>query len=190
MNFFVLLDPSSAQGIAYSDIASFHLAPSAADALAPLTRDYPNLSLIDLNALLDRIRDIIARVGTAVTAVLGFSLAAGILVLFAALAATAHERRFEAALLRTLGANRRQLVQAVLAEFAVVGLLAGVIAALGAGGAGMWLARSVFRISSYVPPLLALTMSIVAGAILVALAGLAGTRRMTRASPLLVLRRA
>ncbi len=189
VNFFLLLDPASAQGIAYSDIASFHLQPSSADALAPLTRDYPNLSLIDLNALLDRIRDIIARVGTAVTAVLGFSLAAGILVLFAALAATADERRFEAALLRTLGANRRQLVQAVLAEFAVVGLLAGVIAALGAGGAGMWLARGVFRISSYVPPLLALTVSIVAGAFLVALAGLAGTRRITRASPLLVLRR-
>ena len=190
VNFFLLLDPSSAQGIAYSDIASFHLAPSAADALAPLTRDYPNLSLIDLNALLDRIRDIIARVGTAVTAVLAFSLAAGILVLFAALAATADERRFEAALLRTLGANRRQLVQAVLAEFAVVGLLAGLIAALGAGGAGFWLARSVFRISSYVPPLFALAVSVVAGAALVALAGLAGTRRITRTSPLLVLRRA
>lgn len=190
VNFFLLLDPASAQGIAYSDIASFHLAPSSADALAPLTRDYPNLSLIDLNALLDRIRDIIARVAMAVTAVLAFSLAAGILVLFAALAATADERRFEAALLRTLGANRRQLVQAVLAEFAVVGLLAGVIAALGAGGAGFWLARSVFRISSYVPPLLALTVSIAAGAILVALAGLAGTRRITRSSPLLVLRRA
>ncbi|MEP6484399.1 MAG: FtsX-like permease family protein [Rudaea sp.] len=190
VNFFVLLDPASAQGISYSDIASFHLPAVSADALAPLTRDYPNLSLIDLNALIDRIRDIIARVGSAVMAVLGFSLAAGILVLFAALAATADERRFESALLRTLGANRRQLAQAVLAEFTVVGLLAGVIAALGAGGAGTWLARSVFRISTYLPPLMPLTLSIIAAAILVALAGLAGTRRITRASPLLVLRRA
>jgi putative ABC transport system permease protein len=190
VNFFLLLDPASAHDVAYSDIASFHLATASADALAPLTRDYPNLSLIDLNALLDRIRDIITRVGSAVTAVLGFSLAAGILVLFAALAATADERRFEAALLRTLGANRAQLAQAVLAEFAVVGLLAGVIAALGAGGAGTWLARSVFRIASYTPPFAALTVSIVAGALLVAIAGFAGTRRITRASPLLVLRRA
>ena len=118
------------------------------------------------------------------------SLAAGILVLFAALAATADERRFESALLRTLGAHRGQLVQAVLAEFAVVGLLAGIIAAVGAGGAGMWMARSVFRISSYVPPLGMLGVSIVGGAVLVALAGLAGTRRLTRSSPLLVLRRA
>jgi len=190
VNFFLLLDPSSAQGISYSDIASFHLPPGSTEALATLSRDYPNLSMIDLNALLDRIRDIITRIGTAVTAVLGFSLAAGILVLFAALAATADERRFESALLRTLGAHRGQLVQAVLAEFAVVGLLAGVIAAVGAGGAGTWMARSVFRISSYVPPLTALAISIVAGAALVALAGLAGTRRLTRSSPLLVLRRA
>jgi len=190
VNFFLLLDPSSAQGIPYSDIASFHLPTGSTNALAALSRDYPNLSMIDLNALLDRIRDIITRIGTAVTAVLGFSLAAGILVLFAALAATADERRFESALLRTLGAHRGQLVQAVLAEFAVVGLLAGVIAAVGAGGAGTWMARSVFRISSYLPPLTALAVSIVAGAALVALAGLAGTRRLTRSSPLLVLRRA
>jgi putative ABC transport system permease protein len=190
VNFFLLLDPASAQGISYSDIASFHLPPNSTTALATLSRDYPNLSLIDLNALLDRIRDIIARVGTAVTAVLGFSLAAGILVLFAALAATADERRFESALLRTLGAHRGQLVQAVLAEFAVVGLLAGLIAALGAGGAGMWMARGVFRIGSYVPPLSSLAAAVIAGAVLVAMAGLAGTRRITRTSPLLVLRRA
>jgi putative ABC transport system permease protein len=190
VNFFLLLDPDSARGIPYSDIASLHLPPNSTDALATLTHDYPNLSLIDLNGLLDRIRDIITRVGTAVTAVLGFSLAAGILVLFAALAATADERRFESALLRTLGAHRGQLMQAVLAEFAVVGLLAGIIAAVGAGAAGTWLARSVFRISAYVPPLSALALSIIAGAVLVALAGLAGTRRITRTSPLLVLRRA
>ncbi len=190
VNFFLLLDPASAHDVAYSDIASFDLASASADALAPLTHDYPSLSLIDLTALLDRIRDIITRVVSAVTAVLGFSRAAGILVLFAALAATADERRFESALLRTLGANRGQLAQAVLAEFAVVGLLAGLIAALGAGGAGTWLARSVFRISSYTPPFGALTVSIVAGALLVAVAGFAGTRRITRASPLLVLRRA
>jgi putative ABC transport system permease protein len=190
VNFFLLLDPQSAQGISYSDIASFHLPPDSTNALSLLSRDYPNVSMIDLNALLDRIRDIIARVGTAVTAVLAFSLAAGILVLFAALAATADERRFESALLRTLGAHRGQLVQAVLAEFAVVGLLAGIIAAVGAGAAGMWLARSVFRISAYVPPMPALAVSIIAGALLVALAGLAGTRKLTRTSPLLVLRRA
>ena len=57
VNFFLLLDPQSAQGIAYSDIASFHLPPGSTNALASLSHDYPNLSMIDLNALLDRMLD-------------------------------------------------------------------------------------------------------------------------------------
>lgn len=188
-NFFLLLDPVSAQGLAYSDIASFHLPSQASDNLAALTRDYPNLSLIDLNALLDRVRDIIGKVSRAVTAVLSFSLAAGLLVLIAALAASAEERRFESALLRTLGADNRQLAAAVLGEFTVVGFLASLIAAVGAGLAGVWLASSIFRVT-YVPPLVSLSLSVLAATILVAVAGWLGTRRIARTSPLLVLRRA
>jgi putative ABC transport system permease protein len=190
VNFFLLLDTVTAQGLAHSDVASFHFPPSATEGLAALTRDYPNLSLIDLNALLDRVRDIIGQVSKAVTAVLGFSLAAGLLVLIAALAASADERRFESALLRTFGADRRQLAAAILGEFALVGLLAGTIAAAGAGLAGLWLAREVFRIASYVPPLPALVLSVLAAGLLIALAGLARTRRIARVSPLLVLRKA
>ena len=190
VNFFLLLDPVSAQGLPYSNVASFHLpAATSAEALASLTRNLPNLSMIDLNSLLDRVRDIIERVSRAVTSVLGFSLAAGLLVLFAALAASADERRFESALLRTLGADRRQLTQAVLGEFALLGVLAGSIAALGSALAGVWLAHRVFRVA-YVPPFAALGVSALASATLVALAGWLGTRRIARASPLLVLRRA
>jgi putative ABC transport system permease protein len=135
------------------------------------------------------VRDIISRVSRAVTSVLGFSLAAGLLVLIAALAATADERRFESALLRTLGANRRQLTQAVLGEFVLLGMLAGAIAALGSALAGVWLAHRVFHVT-YLPPLGALALSALAATALVAFAGWLGTRRIARASPLLVLRRA
>ncbi|MDR3388256.1 MAG: FtsX-like permease family protein [Rudaea sp.] len=190
VNFFLLLDPVSARGLAYSDVASFHFSPASTQGLAALTRDYPNLSLIDLNALLDRVRDIIGQVSNAVTAVLGFSLAAGLLVLIAALAASADERRFEAALLRTFGADKRQLAAAVLGEFALIGALSGTIAAVGSGLAGVWLARQVFRIATYVPPMPALVLSVLVSGLLIALAGLLGTRRISRASPLLVLRRA
>ena len=190
VNFFVLIDPTSAQGLPYSDVASFHLPPGAADTLAPLTHDYPNLSLIDLNALLDRVREIIAKVSAAATSVLFFSLAAGLLVLIAALASSAEERRFESALLRTLGADRRQLRAAVLGEFSAVGIIAALIAAFGAGGAGLWLARSIFRIGHYLPPFSELLLATLLAATLVAVAGLVGTRRIARASPLLVLRRA
>jgi putative ABC transport system permease protein len=188
-NFFLMLDPASGESLPHSYVASFHLDAAAAGALAGLSRDYPNVSLIDLNAILDRVRDIIGRVSRAVAWVLGFSLAAGVLVLLAALASTADERRFETALLRTLGAHARQLNIAVLAEFAVLGLLAGVIAVAGAGALGSVLARQVFRMRDYVPPLDALALVVLGAALVVALAGWVGTLRIARTSPMAVLRR-
>jgi putative ABC transport system permease protein len=186
VNFFMMLDPAHGEALPHSLVSSFHVPP--ATRLSSLSRAMPNLSLIDVNAILDRVRDIIGRVSSAVTWVLGFSLAAGILVLLAALAATAEERRFEVALLRTLGANSRQLTAAVLGEFAVLGLLAGLVAAGGAAGTGMALARNVFRMSDYWPPAGSLALVSIASALVVMLAGLAGTRRIARTPPMQVLR--
>lgn len=188
VNFFVLLDPVSAHDLPHSYLASAYVPPARAAELGALARDLPNLSLIDLRALIDRVRDITDRVGRAVAWVLGFSLAAGLLVLSASLAVTSDERRGEAALLRTLGARRSQLDAAVLGEFALLGLLAAAVAAIGAGGGGTWLARAVFHID-YLPPFGSLALAGVAAAGLVALAGWLGTRSVSRASPLLVLRR-
>src|SRR5690606_3133995 len=161
------LDPASGQDLPHGYIASFHLGGDASAALAALSRDFPNVSLIDLNAILDRVRDIAQRVGDAVTWVLGFSLAAGLLVLLAALAASADERRFEAALLRCLGAHRSQISAAVLAEFAALGVLAGAIAVVAAGAIGVALARGVFELPGYLPPWLPLAGVIAAAALLV-----------------------
>ncbi|MEO7062429.1 MAG: FtsX-like permease family protein [Dokdonella sp.] len=188
-NFFLMLDPASGAPLPHSVVASFHLQGDNAKSLAALSRDYPNISLIDLNAILDRVRDIVDRVTHAVSWVLGFSLLAGVLVLVAALAATADERRFEAALLRTLGAHSRQLSIAVLAEFAVLGILAGVIAVVAAGALGSALASGVFKLAGYTPPFAALAALVGAAALVVALAGWLGTWRIARASPMSVLRR-
>ena len=186
VNFFLMLDPAHGDNLPHSFISSFH-APSATN-LSALSREMPNLSLIDVNSILDRVRDIIGRVSSAVTWVLAFSLAAGILVLLAALAATADERRFEIALLRTLGANSGQLTAAVLGEFAALGLLAGLVAAGGAAATGIALARTVFRMPDYWPPLLQLAAIALVSAVVVMLAGLAGTRRIARTPPMQVLR--
>lgn len=188
-NFFMMLDPAHADGLAHSLVASFHL-DAEASALSPLMAAMPNLSLFDINAILDRIRELIGRVSAAVTWVLGFSLAAGLLVLLAALAATADERRFEMALLRTLGAHRRQLDLAVLGEFATLGLLAGLVAALGAALTGMALATEVFRMEAYLPPFGTLALVTSAAAMLVMLAGLVASLRIARTPPMRVLRHA
>jgi putative ABC transport system permease protein len=188
VNFFLMLDPAHASDLPHTWLTSFYLPRGHADELARLSRDYGNLSLIDVDALLDRVRDIVDRVGGAVRWVLGFSLLAGALVLTAALAASAQERRKEAALLRTLGATRMQLRAAAACEFALLGLVAGLTAALGAAGAGLWMGQAVFRIEHFVPPLWPLIGTAAGAAVVVMLIGLFGTRRVLNTSPMALLR--
>ena len=188
VNFFLLLDPAHAGELPHTWLTSFHLPRDHAGELAQLSRDYGNLSLIDVDSLLDRVREIVDRVGNAVRWILGFSLLAGALVLAASLAASAAERRHEAALLRTLGARRAQLHVAAACEFALLGLIAGLTAALGAAGAGLWLGHSVFHLEGFVPPLWPLASGAVAAALVVMLLGLAGTRKVSHTPPMRLLR--
>ncbi|WP_329742613.1 ABC transporter permease [Dyella sp. A6] len=188
VNFFLLLDPAHAAVLPHTWLASFHLSHGHARQMAELSRSYPNLSLVDVDDLLDRIHQIVDRVSDAVRWVLAFSLLAGALVLAAALAASAAERRHEAALLRTLGARSAQLRVAAACEFALLGLIAGLTAAIGAAGAGLWMGRMVFHIQHFVPPLWPLAGDALIAAVVVMLLGLAGTRRVTRTSPMQLLR--
>ncbi|MDW8478989.1 MAG: FtsX-like permease family protein [Xanthomonadales bacterium] len=94
--------------------------------------------------MLERLRATLTQVMRAVELLLASSLAAGLALMLAALAASGAERRREAALMRTLGASRRQLALAALAEFGLLGLLAALIAAGGALLAGELLARHAF----------------------------------------------
>ena len=188
VNFFLLLDPMHASALPHTWLASFYLPRGHAEALATLSRDYPNLSLVDVDALLDRVREIVQRVTGAVRWVLGFSLLAGALVLAAALATSGQERRHEAALLRTLGARRGLLRIAAACEFALLGLIAGITSALGAMVGGWWLGRSVFHIKDFTPQPWPLACAALVAAIVVMLLGLAGTRKVTHTPPMRLLR--
>ena len=95
-------------------------------------QQYPNVLAIDVAEIIGQIQSIIAQVAKAVEFVFLFTLLGGLLVLQAAIAATQDERRFDAAILRTLGASRGQLNAAQVAEFLVLGALSGLLAATGA----------------------------------------------------------
>lgn len=189
VNFFVMLDPVHAATLPHTWIASFYLPPGHARALAAFSRTFSNLSLIDVDELLGRARQIVAQVSAAARWVLGFSLLACALVLAAALAMSAAERRQEAALLRTLGARRAQLRNAALCEFALLGAISGVAALLASAAGGLWLAHAAFRIRAFSPPWATLAATAVAATAVVAVLGLAGTRRIVRTPPLQLLRR-
>ncbi|NJM12225.1 MAG: FtsX-like permease family protein [Synechococcaceae cyanobacterium SM1_2_3] len=110
-----------------------------------MVRGYPSVTVLDVEALMSKVREIMDRVIIAVEYVFLFTLAAGMVVLYAAIQATQDERRFESAILRTLGAQRAVVRDSLLAEFATLGLLAGVLASVAASLLGYVLSTYVFE---------------------------------------------
>lgn len=187
VNFFVLTPPEVLQEYPASWITSFHLPSESGAFVSQLVRAFPNLSVIDVGAILRQLQHIMDQVAQAVQFVFLFTLLAGVIVLYATLATAADERRYELAVMRALGARRDQLRRALLAEFAAVGGLSGLIASLGATIVGQLLATKVFNfeveISYWLPP-----AAVVAGALLVTGAGWFAAARLMRAPPLEALR--
>ena len=143
-NFFVVFPSGILDSYPATWITSFHLPAGQKALLAELVRQYPSVTVLDVEALMGKVREIMDRVIAAVEYVFLFTLAAGLVVLYAAIQATQDERRFESAVLRTLGARRRVVRESLLAEFATLGLLAGVLAAAAATLLGYVLAAHVF----------------------------------------------
>src|SRR5258707_12605339 len=111
-----------------------------------LVQRFPNVSVIDMTALMQQVQRITDQVSRAVEFVFLFAIAAGLVVLFAAIVSTQDERVFEGAILRTIGASRRQLAVLQLAEFLTIGLLSGVIAAAAAAAPAIVLSDPVLGV--------------------------------------------
>ncbi|MBC8022305.1 MAG: hypothetical protein H7Y14_04260 [Burkholderiales bacterium] len=186
-NFFVIASPQLLQSYPASWITSFHLPPGREEVVTTLVQRFPNVSVIDLSAIMAQIQRITDQVSRAVEFVFLFAIAAGLVVLFAAIVSTQDERVFEGAILRTLGASRRQLTILQLAEFLTIGLLAGTIASAGAVALSMVLSDRVLGVPydfRWGLPLAGIAI----GGIGVALAGLLGTRRVVDSPPLQTIR--
>lgn len=187
-NFFVLAPPGLLESYPTTWITAFYLPAGRQGELAELVGRYPNFSVIDVSAVMNKVRDIMQRVTEAVEYVFLFTLAAGLMVLYAAIQASHDERVREAAILRTLGAGRRQLLLALAAEFALIGALAGAVAAIAATATGWVLASQVLEIPYEINPVMWLS-GLLGGAVGVGLAGFVGTRALLRRPPLQTLRR-
>ena len=144
VNFFVLTPPGVLDSAPASYITSFHLSETQAALVRTLVARFPNLTLIDVSAILAQIQTVMGQVVRAVQLIFLFSLLAGAIVLGSALLTAFDERRYELSVMRALGAGRDQLRQSLLAELAVVGAIAGLIAGAGAAVVGQVLAENVF----------------------------------------------
>ncbi|MBB2496082.1 ABC transporter permease [Aquipseudomonas ullengensis] len=185
-NFYMVFQPGTLQDLPTTYLTSFYLPPHSERQLVELSRAFPAVTLLQVEALLDQLRSILAQVTLAVEYVLLFVLAAGLTVLFAGLQATLDERIRQGALLRALGAERRLLIAARRTEFALLGVASGLLAALGCELVSFLLYRFALDLPWQPHPWLLLLP--VLGALLIASAGVLGTRRALNSSPLTVLR--
>lgn len=184
VNFFMILTPAALSDAPQSWITSVHV-PSTPDGLptVDLTRrllsSFPGLTVFDLSALVNQLQRILSQVISAVQLLFGFALASGILVLWAALLATRDARVREAAVLRALGASRRQLAMSQWLELMLVGGLSGLLAAGAALAIGAVLAEQVFSLSLEVR-WSALIMGAAVGAAIACCAGWVALRPVLR----------
>ena len=210
VNFFVLFPQASMGDVPLTYISAFRApeppkaplgAPGVAGAAGAasavsgpsfdnrLSRDFPNITSVDVSASIAQVQRVLDQVVRAVEFLFGFTLVAGLVVLFAAISATREARAREFAVMRALGAGSRLLAQVQRTELLGVGALAGLLASLVAMVLGWALARFAFQFAWTPSPWVPL-LGTVAGALLALMAGWWGLREVLRRPVLETLRRA
>ena len=187
VNFFVVAPPGLFDRHPASYVTSFHLVSGRTQFLNDLVKAFPNIVLIDIAQALSQVQRMMDQAALAVQFVFLFTLVAGLVVLYAAVASTQDERVYQATLLRTLGASRGQIHRAHLAEFALIGAIAGFVAAAAATGLAYFIAHRFLQLE-YAPDPAVWLIGIAGSALGVAFAGWIVTRRVLTVPPLAVLR--
>jgi len=186
-NFFIVFAPGVIDNTTGTYMTSVHFPGGEARSLASLARRFPSVSIFDIQDLLDRVRSVFDKAVLAVQSVFFFTLFAGVTVMMAAVQSSRDERRYESAMLRTLGASRGTVLQGVLAEFVTLGVVSGLLAALGASIAGYFVATRVLEMKYGFDPLVWF-VGTAGGALLVTFSGWLATRSVINTPPITTLR--
>jgi putative ABC transport system permease protein len=187
VNFFVLTPPGVIEDAPASYITSFHLPAERAEAASELVRRFPGLTMIDVGAILGQLQSVIGQVAGAIQFVFVFALLAGGIVLYSALLTSFDERRYELAVMRSLGAQRAQLRLAMLVELGVIGSVAGLMAAIGAMLLGRIVGQQAFQLDLSFDLWLPVLATLGGGLLAVTIGWLA-VRQLIATPPLLALR--
>ena len=187
VNFFVIFPLAEMKDVPLTYISAFH-APDTPGFDSQLSRDFPNITNVDVSASIAQVQRVLDQVIRAVEFLFGFTLVAGLVVLFAAITATREARSREFAIMRAMGAGSRLLGQVQRAELLGVGALAGALASVAAIVVGWLLARYAFEFAWAPSPWVPLAGT-AAGALLALAAGWWGLREVLRRPVLETLRR-
>ncbi len=189
VNFFVIGTPELLSGRPATYITSFYLPAKKRHLLHRLIQRFPSITALDVTALMTQVRAIMDRGALAVESVFVFTLAAGLIVLYAGIQAGRELKLHETAVLRTFGVRRSSLLLSTLLEFALLGGLAGLISAALASAISYSLANAVFDL----PWQLDISMWIYAllgGALSVGVAGTLASLALLNTPPLVTMRKA
>ncbi len=188
-NFFAITPPGVLEHVSVSYMTGLHVAAGQEEMLNRLVKRFPNVTVIDVAAILEQVRGIMDRMAYTVQFVFAFCLLSGIAVLYAALVATRDERVREVALLRVFGASRRQVAISVIAEFVWIGLLSGLMAAVAASLLASLISDRLLHLPYAFDPVL-VCLALVSGSVLVPAAAWLGLRRIVEMPPRITLQSA
>ncbi len=186
-NFFIVFSPAALRDYPATYMTSFHLPEGQKAFLNSLLAEFPTVTVIEIDAIVEQVQRIIDRVTAAVELVLALVVGAGCLVLLASIRAGWDARMAEHALVRTLGGTRGLIAGSLAAEFVALGAFSGLVAVVGAELTVALLQWQVFELPAALHPWLWL-FGPLCGAVLIFAVGMTGARRLVASPPLMVLR--
>ncbi|WP_108126220.1 ABC transporter permease [Saccharospirillum mangrovi] len=186
-NFYLIFNHPILDGAGAAYLTSFYLSPEQKPLLAGLMREYPTVTLIEVDAIIEQIQSIVGQVTVAVEFILALVLVAGFIVLLASVQATLDVRLVESAILRTLGAKAALVRGGLWIEFAALGALAGLLGAFGAEAALAYFQVEMLNLD-WTPHWLLWLSGPVVGAVVIGAIGVVSTRKVIRVPPMVVLK--
>ena len=186
-NFFIIFSEAALANVPATYMTSFYLAPDRKRFLNDILSNYPTITVIEVDELINQVQQIVSRVTQAVELVLVLVLGAGALVLIASIQASRDQRMKEHALIRTLGGSRRLIAGSLASEFSILGLFAGVVAVVGAEITVYALESQVFEMAYQARPWFWLVGPLL-GTLIVVTVGYLGTRSLISTPPATILR--
>lgn len=186
-NFYMLLSEKKLAPFAKTYMTSFWLPVEKTALVTQLLKQFPTIVVIDIDVLIKQIRRIIHHVSLALEVILVFVILASLLVLYATVQQTLVERTHENAIIRALGGTRQLIAKSLVAEFALIGLIAGLMASLGAELLLLVLQKNVFDMPLQLHPELWLIAPVL-GMCLIGSAGYWSAKKVLQVAPMQLLR--
>lgn len=186
-NFFIIFAPGWIEHLPHTWLVSFYVPEASGQMLSTLREQFPAASLLNVNAVLSQLQQVVKQVGLAVESLLFFVLAAGLMVLLAGIQTTLPSRVHQSALLRALGAQSGLIRRLHFLEFALLGAISGTLAWGATELTSAVLYHWVFSLTW--KPHFGLASLPLIGMLLIYGVGYFGTRHLVHTSPLTLLRR-